>query len=517
MRLVARWSLRILLLFVALRAVAFCIHVYFDASKTVENYHYESTFVHFAWRVQVGLDLYPNWQELPHTNNFFAPLYFWTVGYLGRWIGVSMPELFHLSRVITIVCALGTTLVVAGEGARRWGLAAGVIGGLATIGPGPMVYFAVMARPDTMAEFFGVAGFMMATRSAIRSTLFGCVLLALAALTKQNYGIFLIAAVATLLIARRFKTAIAVVGCSGAILFLIIVLATLCGESRLLASFFDEGSFPFAFAIWRRIFVRLISLSPDTVVFAVLAIVLWSRPNQRDIGLVTLATILLGLDVLSVAKTGSDLNYFLNLRCLGGLFVASLWHVGHGLDPLPKLGRQNPNEPAEAKQSQLTSSLGWITAAAVVAILSVFPSLIFDAAVAENAWTRTRSFQSPHGKQFLAEFALIHRIAQDSNVKLFSDADYVAYYQGERAAFLDAFDFRFLVETGRIQPDMLQHRFDSEYYDLILLSSDLNAPGYSQYFKKLPASIAESIRQHYKPTGMAASLFAYEPRSRPRR
>ncbi len=140
-----------------------------------------------------GLPLYPDWRAYPHVCNFYGPCYFLLVGGLGRAAGAGLDGLFFIGRGVTFAAALLTTAVLGGAVGRRHGPWAGLAAAAVSLGATPMIGFAVMVRSDLMAELLGLVGFLLSGRRSRGWCAVGCLLLVLAALTKQTAGVFLLA------------------------------------------------------------------------------------------------------------------------------------------------------------------------------------------------------------------------------------------------------------------------------------------------------------------------------------
>ena len=70
-------------------------------------------------------------------------------------------------------------------------------------------------------------------------------------------------------------------------------------------------------------------------------------------------------------------------------------------------------------------------------------------------------------------------MAKDPNAHLLTDSGLIDAAARERAVFGDPWLFHLLAETGQINPETILRRIDSQYYDLIVTTSDLMLPGYA--------------------------------------
>ena len=73
-----------LLLAGVVRSLGFLTYVGYAIDSPLQVLILEGSNVHFAWRVQHGLCLYPDADHYPYVANLTSPVYFWVVGGLGR-------------------------------------------------------------------------------------------------------------------------------------------------------------------------------------------------------------------------------------------------------------------------------------------------------------------------------------------------------------------------------------------------------------------------------------------------
>src|SRR6478609_1712822 len=97
-----RFVFALLITGASLRAVLFCLGAFFRLQTPLEEFNpLEPKMVHLAWRVQHGVQLYPEWRDYPHVANFFSPVYFMIVGMIGRGVGASIERLYAIGRAVT--------------------------------------------------------------------------------------------------------------------------------------------------------------------------------------------------------------------------------------------------------------------------------------------------------------------------------------------------------------------------------------------------------------------------------
>jgi hypothetical protein len=485
---VAHWLLCGVVLLGAIRALSFAVYAMYMLYLPIPIHHCESTFVHFTWRVQMGAELYPAWEHYPHVNNFFAPCYFWLVGLLGFLAQASTMDLFILGRAVSLAWAIITAILIGSYLWHRCGSWAATVGALFGLGAAPMIGFSVMTRPDTMAACLGLSGFLAALSSSRGFALVSSILLSLAIMTKQNYGIYLIAAVFALLLSKRLGRALLIIGSTAFSLMVFLLLGLACGEPRLASAFWSEGQFPWEFGFMCTIVGRLLIQAPDLVVFSLVGLAGWIFGKERDSRFALLTAVLLLSSVISSAKLGSDLNYFLSLQAVQGLVAGTQWH---------------------AMRAQVMVRPRAMVAALLLALLAMGASvfgLATHVLVARNARC---FFRTSEGDWYLTCRQIVIRLAQDPTVTLLTDSDLLAMHQGLRAAFLDAQDFRVLVESGVINPSLLRERLESGFYSHVILTADVNEPSYERYYLRLPAVLTESIRRNYECRGVIGQWFVF--------
>jgi hypothetical protein len=139
-------------------------------------------------------------------------------------------------------------------------------------------------------------------------------LLALACLTKQTAGIYLLAATATccLQASRRSQFWRLCVWSAGGIAAALIPLQFF--EPQAIGCLLGEGASPFSFEHGLRKWQHLLTNSPDLPFFALIGLITWWPSPQRNADLFILTLLLLLSAIGSSAKIGADLNYFLGLR-----------------------------------------------------------------------------------------------------------------------------------------------------------------------------------------------------------
>ena len=492
MRFILRASLGLLAVLIAVRAGCYFVYVYELLPGPGEVGDLESKLVHLAWRVQAGARLYPPWRDYPHVTNFFSPAYFLLVGSIARWRAASLGDLFLIGRVATVFFR-GRHGCLSGLGrVPHDGRAAGIVAGMASLGSAPMIGAGLMCRPDTMAEFLGTCGFFLALGSRLGIRLAGLGLLVLGALTKQTALVFLLAAAVTLTSSqRRADGRLVARGRPG---------CTWCdhraGYVRLRADVRVVADGRRADAVESRQLDE-----PDGGVSCARPPTCSSSPrwpcrsgwptDRAGPRPLCSGSTLLGTGLVTVAKLGSGLNYFLSLRVIEALAVGRLWSFA-GLQERP----------------------AWRRAACVlVAACSLVPSLMPIAVAARLARNEALFVQSPEGLRLLQAKQQFFRLAENPKIHLLTDSGMLQLYQRGRAAFVDPFQFRLLVDSGVIRPGVILDQIQARAYNLVITSSDLYSPRYESNSFGLPTVLTRAARASYRPSPRKLGLFLYVPQS----
>ncbi len=487
--LVFRLGVAGVIVLATVRAAGYLVYVVSIVAFPLEIQALEAVMVHHSWRVLTGLPLYPDWETYPHVTNFFTPMYFWLVGSLGRVARADIPELFVIGRAVTFLSTLVATGCLAWYLRVRHGTQAACVGALLSLPPAPLYGFALMTRPDAMADSVGMVGFLLTRLNARKAGILGAALLTVAILTKQTAALYLLAAILGCLAERQYRpafriTAISVVGLA----FASVILTTSSGP-LFLKSIVQEGQTPLSAVEWTRIAGRLATFSPELLIVSVAGLVWWFSHNERGM-FVAMATLLAG-SLLTAFKLGADLNYFLPLRTTCALAAGTLW---------------------AAAQRSFRERAAWSTAAIAAAVLVMMPGAIQAVAGARQAHALSSYISSASGAPLLETYRSLIGVVQAPNLRGLTDSALLAMYQKERAPFTDPWLFRLLVQTGRIRPWHMEQSLASGSYDLLVLTADLNSRRYDGYDFGLPPFLARQARARYQWIATAAGFFIYRPR-----
>ncbi len=268
-------------------------------------------------------------------------------------------------------------------------------------------------------------------------------------------------------------------------------------EPNFAGSLLGDSATPWDRGAWVLTFTRLVTSAPDVLYFPAVGVVLWASraTGRREPALAVLAGVLLATSLITSAKLGSDLNYYLSLRVVETLAVGALWQAW----------------------AIATSRLGSVALLAVAlgGCLTVVPGTSATILVARAKAGWTQFYGTSQGRALLAYHRSLEAMAADPRSRLLTDSGMIDLYQGERAAFGDPYLFRVMVNTGRIDPTLIRTRIDSGYYDLIVTTRDIHGPSYDTEDFSLPATLADRVRARYVLVDSQFGLFLYGPRSRP--
>ncbi len=471
------------------RAAVYLAYALLEIPAPDQPYTLEGVGVHFAWCVEHGLPLYPEGQGPSYTVNYMGPCYFWIVGAIGRLFDADIPSLYVIGRVVTFVCGLGPAVIAALYLHHRYGRWAGLAGFIFGLGSTPMIWYGARTRPDMMADLLGVAGCFVACELSRRWLPAAAVLLAMSCLTKQSLGaVWLLAAMVVLLLREDTRRCAFVLGgTTAALVLMIVMLLAATSEPYIVPSLFGQGGIAFSPRQSLRILMRLMDRSPEMLLFALVGCGLWIREKRQDRTLLILTAVWLVGVVLTCAKIGSDLNYCIPLRIVEALAAGTFCVAAL---------RSNRHR------------LGWAMVAWAGALTMVF-SAAFAVTMATAAVERRVSEDGQARRQQLAHFA---QLARDPNVRLLTDSDRLAVYQGQRAVLLDIFLFRLEVESGRRDPRELVDRLQSRWFQYVILSADVSGVYDDQFFAALPATVAAAVKANYQLQSHEGDLFVYVPR-----
>jgi hypothetical protein len=488
MRISARSLLGVLFVLALVRAALYVAYVVDQISSPHDVHYLESAMVHLAWRVQHGVQLYPEWRHYPHVSNLFAPLSFVIIGSLGKATGADLDGLYLIGRMVTVASALLATLVLGLVVSRRDGKPAALLAMALSLGVDPLFHCGVMTRPDALAESLGLTGFFLASGQRSMTRAIGGVLLYFAAMTKQTALVYLVAAVLGLCLeARRNQAWRILIGVTSA-LFVTILAVQFSIEPNFVVSLIGESQTPFDIESWWRTVMTVAWTDPELFVLAIAGIFFWSRGPKREPMPAVLAALLLASSLVTAAKRGSAENYFLGMRSVAALAAGTLWH----------------NLSTSGSRSRLWEKV------AVVAVIGGMPLSILNAEYFwRNARREAQLRRSVAGKAALNFYERLFREVEDPRRPFLTDVGFLDIRQGERTVFGDPWKFRLMAENGQIDTTVIQKNIDDEYYDLIFCQRDLFSPEYETFEFGLPRALVERTRRHYRLVIFKYGLYAY--------
>jgi hypothetical protein len=404
---VVRALLVVVALLLVVRAAGYLVYVYDQLPTPREVGDLESKFVHLAWRVQAGVRLYPPWHDYPHVTNFFSPGYFLAVGLLGEVTRADLHGLFVIGRAVTVACALLTAIVLGCAIGRSCGPLAGIVGAVASLGAAPMIGAALMARPDTMAELLGTAGFFLVLGSARWTCLAGLILLVAAILTKQTAAIFLVAGAAALWVSGRLSRAAWLLSAGVALVAIVVAIATIY-EPMFASSLVGEARAPWDLPNWAAQLHELGAGAPDLLLVPAVGLLIWLADRPRQTGPIILWLAVLSSGLLTAVKLGSGLNYFLSLRLIEALAIGTMWR---------------------AASSHAARSPFWLGAALLLTGASLVPGTILAVENARLARLDAQFYPRPAGQRFLQAQRQFFELAEDPQRHLLTDSGLLQLHQ----------------------------------------------------------------------------------------
>ncbi|MFO0956146.1 MAG: hypothetical protein U0800_01625 [Isosphaeraceae bacterium] len=480
----------------SIRALLFFVYVGLMVPIGYEVHALEAKMVHLAWRVQHGVRLYPPWHDGPFVANFFGPVYFGLVGFLGRWMGSSLADLFYVGRAVTLSSILITFAITVGMAGRRSGRTAGVFAGLLVLGAAPFYGFGVMTRPDVFACWLGLAGFLLATSYSRPKAIAGAVVLAAAILAKQTAALYFAGAVLALLADRRWRPALAIGLGVGLGVAALVGGVTLLYEPQFGPDLLAERLAPWDLAAYHVLLWRVLIIMPELPLGLLIGAALWGfgPPTIRDRRLAVLS-IVLGLGcTASAGKIGADINYF-----LPWIPLAALAYAEGGV----LLAR------AQGRRAWL--GLPVVVTALAALAFSLTQHALVQATSAVRAW---EDFGSPQGRAFRSQFLEVLATGRNPSVRILTDSGHLDIQRGEGTQFGDPWLFHLLADTGRVNLDRVVREIDDERYDFVITTKPLKDPSYASYDFGMPMPMVEAARRHYQYDHKESSLFIYRPRSR---
>jgi len=272
----------------------------------------------------------------------------------------------------------------------------------------------------------------------------------------------------------------------------IAILALHLYEPNSLRCWFEEAGTPFLSRQWLDVTQYLLTSSPDLLLFAVVGTIAWMRSRPRETELAVFAIMIVAVCLATSAKLGADLNYFLGLRGVEALAIGKLWHSATALNGRPGL---------------------LAAAGLLLGAMSMIPSVRFAEAQFQHKRQQAAYLATPSGRAMLERHYRVQRLAEQPALQVLSDSGMLALRQRENAPFVDPWLFRMLVQTGRIDPQVIEDRIRSQDYDVLVLTSDLYSSRmlYEDYAFGLPAPLVRAARGRYQLDGHEAGFFIYRP------
>ncbi len=282
----------------------------------------EGPLLNHAYRLAQGAQIYTrDLQDYPYLVVNYPPVYIFLYASFGRLLGFSL----GVGRAISFIASL---VVAVSLGATAYALcrdlvAAGVAG-LAFLGQPYVAVWSGFARVDLLALALASAGLAVAAWHPRKpwSPYASAALMVLAAYTRQSFLLaFPLGALVQFYVHDRRQAATFGVTLGVAVGLLAIALNQATGGGALIHLIVANVN-RMSWSLLRDSLLHLVAISGAALVVAVL--VAWRMVRQRARTMFALIALLLGagLSSLTVAKVGSDINYFLEIAAAIALLCA---------------------------------------------------------------------------------------------------------------------------------------------------------------------------------------------------
>ena len=479
---------------VGVRALSYMAYAAWMLPFELETFYLEGKTVHLCQKVLLGLPLYPDPNAPPFEPNRYTPLYPMWVGWLSSLFSAQTSLVFVLGRLSSFAATLlGSAVLGLGLWRCRGPAVAGV-GVLASLGAAPLLGFSVMARADALSEVFGFAGFAVVVWGRTRWKLVcGALLLGCALLTKQTAGVFLAATALWLFLqGARLRASLLFAATLGASLGVLAIYGWVW-EPHLLRSIFGSGGDPYTLQTFKQMLVLALQRCPELLLLPLMGTALAAPAVGFRGAPQVLSVVLLGASLATIAKTGSDLNYFLPLRLVAGLWVAELFH--------------------QVRQDRAARA-GWLVLALLAAVLACLQGSRAVLEALDGGDVRQRYATQPEDPRLLAAYREAMAIAADPQVRLYTNSSLLAAYQQERAEVVDPFLFWLRVARREIDIDPIKQAIVAQRYDFVILTRALDDPNVTFMFG-VPPPLVQPFVAHYELVGRGPSLFFYAPKRSP--
>src|SRR5262249_47926027 len=133
---------------------------------------------------------------------------------------------------------------------------------------------------------------------------------------------------------------------------------------------------------------------------------------------------------------------------------------------------------AAMRSTTSREKLAAVFTAAVTAIV-LWPAMLKSLSLAEGAINTRTAGSGPYGQRMSSTYRAGPSMARDPNARLLTDSGLIDAAQRERAVFGDPWLFHLLAETGQIDIEVIECRISSQYYEVIVTTSDLMMSQYA--------------------------------------
>ena len=217
-------------------------------------------------------------------------------------------------------------------------------------------------------------------------------------------------------------------------------------------------------------------------------------------------------NVVSCFRFGADMNYFLDLAVVGSISTGILWSsadrgCARDVGSVPGRALQfRPMAAAGQGQRAWRDVIFWTVylAAASLSLLWAVVRLVDRLEVCQAFRAQTPLY---------VQYTDLVRLVRSPELRVLTDSPHLALKNYHEPPFVDPVLFRYLVDTGRIQPFELIAQIEDRQFDFILSTKQLVERDYDQYIFGYPRVVAAAVRRHYVYQRTFGPVFVYRPRA----
>jgi hypothetical protein len=442
-------------------------------SHPAEFMYGESVVREIASRVVRGEALYPSPDHLPLLVTAYGPVFYLVAGEAQRIFG----EGYMAGRVLSLAATLGAASLLAWtvrSGSGRW------FGGLLAAGlfltqNMTILLWAPLHRVDPLALCFTLGGLALAISGRAH---LAAVALVLAVLTKQTYLAAPVAVCLALWPARRAMvsfTGVFIAGLGG-----VVVAAQVNSGGWFLWHTVLANANPYE----ERYLWAMLGLFLHFNGLPLLAAAsLFSLPWRHGERIWRIYFLLLLPTILAFGKLGASSNYWLELTAA----IAAL--IGLLADRLAMCPR--------ARGAVTEPALALMVVGSLLVPIPGYQAAVRDA---------LRTLPSGGDANQRAQLQVAALIAAEPGEVLTDDPALVV--AAGRPVYFEFLIFQLLADQGVWDPHPIVEEIQARRFDLVVLSTPLDAPG---ELVRWPAAVGAVLRSEYAPAGQQDGYWLYRP------